>query len=109
VLVGESVGEVLSHEIHQFGVPTLLSEAEGHGEARRYGESGFIPRGVGDPQHAETFSVRNLGGPRRPLSEEFFWSHRATREPRWGYAVSDGGGVGQGRSTEETYEQDRET
>ena len=72
MLVGESVGEVLSHEIKEIGVPTLLSEAEGHGEARRYGQSGFIPRGVGDPQHAETFSVRNLGGPRRPLSEEFF-------------------------------------
>ena len=70
VLVGESVGEVLSHEIEEIGVPTLLSEAEGHGEARRYGQSGFIPRGVGDPQHAETFSVRNLGGPRRPLGEE---------------------------------------
>ena len=36
------------------------------------------------------------------------WSHRATREPLWGYAVSDGGGVGQGHSTEETYEQNRE-
>ena len=109
MLVGESVGEVLSHEIHQFGVPTLLCEAEGHGGTQRQGKSGPTPRGVGDPQHAETFSVRNLGGPRRPLGEEFVVAHRATREPRWGYAVSDGGGVGQGRSTEETYEQDSET
>ena len=81
MLVGESVGEVLSHEIHQFGVPTLLCEAEGYGGTQRQGKSGPTPRGVGDPQHAETFSVRNLGGPRRPLGEELYVAKSDTGTP----------------------------
>ena len=81
MLVGESVGEVLSHEIKEIGVPTLLSEAEGHGGTQRQGKSGPTPRGVGDPQHAETFSVRNLGGPRRPLGEELYVAKSDTGTP----------------------------
>ena len=41
---------------------TLLSETEDKRAAGAIGESDAHLRGVGDPMHVETFSVRNLGG-----------------------------------------------
>ncbi len=69
---------------------------------------------VSYPAGSETLSMRRrsvYGTWEAPVGlwAKSCMSQRATREPRWGYAVSDGGGVGQGSSTEETYEQDSET
>ena len=48
-------------------MPTLLSEAEGYKEVTINGEVILLHSGVGGPTHAETFNVRNLGGPEQGL------------------------------------------
>ena len=62
-LTGGSAGPVLSCDIKELGVPMLLPYAEG-----KIGGGAILrvlvgPRAVRDPEHAWTFSARNLGDP----------------------------------------------
>jgi len=50
-LTGERIGEVSSREISHSGVPTVLTEREGHTAGGRHGES------VSDPARSETLCM----------------------------------------------------
>jgi len=61
-LTGARTGTVLSREIRHFGVPTLLSQAEGNTSCAAIARRGR-PCAVGDPTHVRNLAAREPGGP----------------------------------------------
>jgi hypothetical protein len=62
-LTGAHAGQPSSCEIRSSGVPTPLSEAEGHTEGGAVGKPSIGPRAVGDPAHAWKLFARETGDP----------------------------------------------
>jgi hypothetical protein len=62
-LTGAHAGWVLSREIRRSGVPTLLSEAEGHMSGSKSASARSTPRGRRPHARVEPF-CRELGDPR---------------------------------------------
>ena len=60
-LAGETSRPAIEPRNHQFGAPTLLCEAEGHGVHDDNRKSCFTPCAVVDPEHAGKSTVRKLG------------------------------------------------
>ena len=65
-LTGARAGRVLSREINEFGVPTLLSEAEGNTAMRRHREARSDPARSETPCTHGTFLRGNREIPCRP-------------------------------------------
>jgi hypothetical protein len=77
-LTGAHAGWVLSREIRTSGVPTLLSEAEGHTDGCKSASARLTPRGRRPHARVEP-SRRELGDPRVALGRS---SLRAASERR---------------------------
>jgi len=62
-LTGARMGTVLSRETRHSGVPTPLSEAEGHTTEGATSRASGRPRAVGDPSHVLKLLAREPGEP----------------------------------------------
>jgi hypothetical protein len=65
-LTGVRMGRVLGREIRQFGVPTLLSEAEGNTTGAAIARRRATPRGRRPLARAESSCARTGRSPDRP-------------------------------------------